>query len=82
MTTGEVLDGLRGRDVDEEPLLDFRRLLERCDLVKFAKDRPAPERCREVIPLGRSLVDRTRVVVAPAEPAAAAEPAPAEAGTA
>ena len=82
MTTGEVLDGLRGQDVDEEPLLDFRRLLERCDLVKFAKDRPAPERCREVIPLGRSLVDRTRVVVAPAEPAAAAEPASAEAGTA
>ncbi len=82
MTTGEVLDGLRGQDVDEEPLLDFRRLLERCDLVKFAKDRPAPERCREVIPLGRSLVDRTRVVVPPAESAADAEPAPAEAGTA
>ncbi len=82
MTTAEVLDGLRGQDVDEEPLLDFRRLLERCDLVKFAKDRPAPARCREVIPLGRSLVDRTRVAVPPAEPAADAEPAPAEAGTA
>lgn len=82
MTTGEVLDGLRGHEVDEEALLDFRRLLERCDLVKFAKDRPVLERCREVIPLGRSLVDRTRLVVAPAASAMDAEPAPAEAGTA
>ena len=82
MTTGEVLDGLRGHEVDQEVLFDFRRLLERCDLVKFAKDRPVLERCREVIPLGRSLVDRTRVVVAPAASAMVAEPAPAEAGTA
>ncbi len=82
MTTGEVLDGLRGREVDEEVLLDFRRLLERCDLVKFAKDRPVLERCREVLPLGRSLVDRTRVVVPAPESGPDAEPAPAEAGTA
>ena len=82
MTTGEVLDGLRGHEVDEEVLLDFRRLLERCDLVKFAKDRPALERCREVIPLARGLVDRTRVVAPPAESATDVEPAPAEAGTA
>ena len=82
MTTGEVLDGLRGHEVDDEVLLDFRRLLQGCDLVKFAKHRPALERCREVIPLGRSLVDRTRVVVASPAAAAAASPAPAEAGTA
>ena len=82
LTTGEVLDGLRGNEVDEDLLDDFRRLLQRCDLVKFAKDRPALERCREVIPLGRSLVDRTRVVVPPAESATDTEPAAAEAGTA
>lgn len=82
MTTGEVLDGLRGHEVNDEVLLDFRRLLERCDLVKFAKLRPALERCREVIPLGRSLVDRTRVVVSSPEAAVDAAPAPAEAGTA
>ncbi len=82
MTTGEVLDGLRGHEVDDEALLDLRRLLERCDLVKFAKDRPVLERCREVIPLGRSLVDRTRVKVASPEAAAGAAPAAAEAGTA
>ena len=84
MTTGEVLDGLRVRGVDEEVLDDFRRLLERCDLVKFARDRPALERCREVLPLGRSLVDRTRVIVPPppAETGADAEPARAGAGAA
>ena len=82
MTTGEVLDGLRGRELDEEVLLDFRRLLERCDLVKFARHRPALERCREVIPLGWSLVDRTRVVISSPAAAADASPAPAEAGTA
>ena len=82
MTTGEVLDGLRGRELEAEVGADLRRLLERCDLVKFAKDRPALERCREVIPLGWSLVDRTRVVVAPAEPAAAAETVPVEVGSA
>ena len=82
MTTREVLDGLRGQEVPDDVRFDFRRLLERCDLVKFAKDRPVLERCREVIPLGRSLVDRTRVVVAAPEPATDSEPAPAEAGTA
>ena len=82
MTTGEVLDGLRGHEVDDEVLLDFRRLLQGCDLVKFARHRPALERCREVIPLGRSLVDRTRVVISSPAAAPDAAPAPAEAGTA
>ena len=81
MTTREVLDGLRVHDVEKAVLGDFRRLLERCDLVKFAKDRPALDRCREVIPQGRSLVDRTRLVVAAPEGVPEAAPAPAEAGT-
>ena len=81
MTTREVLDGLRAHAVEEAILGDFRHLLERCDLVKFAKDRPVLERCNEVIPLGRSLVDRTRVVVAAPEAVQDAEPAAAEAGT-
>ena len=82
MTTGEVLDGLRSHEIDEAVLLDSRRLLERCDLVKFAKDRPSLERCREVIPLGRSLVDRTRVVAPSPEAATDAAPEVAEVGTA
>ena len=71
MTTAEVIDGLRRRGAAEEVAADLRRFLERCDLVKFAKDRPVLERCREVVPLGRGLVDRTR----PAEPAPEAAPA-------
>ena len=82
MTTREVLDGLRAHELEQAVLDDCRRLLERCDLVKFAKDRPAPDRCREVVPLGRSLVDRTRVAVAAPEDVPDAEAAPAEAGTA
>ena len=82
MTTGEVVDALYGRDVDEAVLVDFRRLLERCDLVKFAKDRPSSERCGDVIPAGRRLVDRTRVVVAAPRDMSDADAAPAEAGAA
>lgn len=82
MTTGEVLDGLRGQEVDAGALADFRRLLEGCDLVKFARDRPDLARCREVIPLARSLVDRTRVIVPPPEAATDPAPAPVEAGAA
>ncbi len=82
MTTGEVLDGLCSRDVDQEVIADLRRLLERCDLVKFARDRPTLERCGEVVPLGRSLVDRTREVIPTPDAATDGEPAPAEAGTA
>ena len=81
MTTREVLDGLRAHDVEGVVLDDFQQMLERCDLVKFAKDRPALDRCREVIPLGRSLVDRTRIVAAAIEDMPVSEPAPAEAGT-
>ena len=82
MTTAEVVDGLRRRGVAEEVVVDLRRLLERCDLVKFAKDRPALERCREVVPLGRSLVDRTRAAEPAPEAAPDAAAAPAEAGAA
>ena len=82
MTTREVLDGLRAHDLDQAVLDGYGRLLERCDLVKFAKDRPAPDRCREVVPLGRSLVDRTRVAVAAPADVPHAQASPAEAGTA
>ena len=82
MTTAEVVDGLRRRGAAEEVVVDLRRLLERCDLVKFAKDRPVLERCREVVPAARGLVDRTRPVAPPPEAAPDAGAAPAEAGAA
>ena len=67
MTTGEVLDGLLRTDADRGAVADVRRLLDRCDLVKFAKLRPAIPECRELFPLARRVVD----VTAPAEPAPA-----------
>ncbi len=70
MTTGEVLDGLRGTDAESAVVADVRHLLDRCDLVKFAKLRPTIPECRELAPLARRVVDVTTIVVpAPAEPA-------------
>jgi len=72
MMTGEVLDGLRWAGVASGAVADFRQLLERSDLVKFAKFRPDVPGCRDLVPLGRRLVDVTRpadpiLVEAPAE---------------
>ena len=64
MTTGEVLDGLNRTDADRGAVADVRRALDRCDLVKFAKLRPAISECRELLPLARRVVD----VTAPVEP--------------
>ena len=71
MTTSEVLDGLHRTDVDRGAVADVRRVLDRCDLVKFAKLRPAIPECRELLPLARRVVDVTAIVEpAPAPPAA------------
>ena len=67
MTTGEVIDGLLRTDADRGAVADVRRVLDRCDLVKFAKLRPAIPDCRELLPLARRVVD----VTTPAEPAPA-----------
>ncbi len=67
LTTGEVLAGLLRTDADRGAVDDVRRLLDRCDLVKFAKLRPAIPECRELFPLARRVVD----VTAPTEPAPA-----------
>ena len=71
MTTGEVIDGLLRTDADRGAVADVRRVLDRCDLVKFAKLRPAVPECRELFPLARRVVDVTvPVEPAPAGPAA------------
>ncbi len=59
MTTGEVLGGLRERGVGSGVVADFRLVLDRCDLVKFAKFRPEATACHDLVPQGRHLVDRT-----------------------
>ena len=71
MTTGEVIDGLLRTDADRGAVADLRRVLDRCDLVKFAKLRPAVPECRELAPLARRVVDVTAVIEpVPAPPAA------------
>ncbi len=75
MTTGEVLDGLRRADASAGVVADVRQLLDHCDLVKFAKLRPAVPQCREQAPLARRVVEvSTPVAAAPVAPA----PVPAE----
>lgn len=75
MTTGEVLDGLLRTDADRGAVADVRRVLDRCDLVKFAKLRPAVPECRELFPLARRVVE----VTTPVEPVVAPPaPVPAE----
>ena len=71
MTTGGVLDGLRRTGALSEVVADFRQLLDRCDLVKFAKFRPDVPACRGLVQLGRRLVD----VTTPADPVPVEAPA-------
>ncbi len=56
MTTREVTEGLRRAGVQQAFREDLRRLLDQCDLVKFAKVRPDAEDSRAVLQLGRTLV--------------------------
>jgi BatD DUF11 like domain len=76
MTTIEVLDGLRRAGAPERFSDGLRAFLEQCDLVKFAKVRPAPEQCRQVLELGRRLVLDSRPVgeVTPETVEAAVDP--------
>lgn len=60
MTTGELLAALGRRGVEGAVLEHVRGVLERCDLVKFAKHRPSAEASRELLPLARELVDESR----------------------
>jgi hypothetical protein len=74
MTTGEVLEALRRCDAASGVVAEFRQLLDRCDLVKFAKFRPEVPDCRDLVPLGRRLVDATT----PADPSPVDTPVEAE----
>ena len=60
MTTGEVVEGLRGVDVAEDAEQTFGWFASRCDLVKFAKLWPAPDACRDSLEAARTFVDQTR----------------------
>lgn len=59
LTTGEVADGMRRAALGAPMTEAFRGFLERCDLVKFAKLRPAAEDSRELMGRARELVRTT-----------------------
>ena len=60
MTTGEVVEGLRGADLPEDDVQAFEVFASRCDLVKFAKLRPALDACRDIFEAARAFVDQTQ----------------------
>jgi hypothetical protein len=60
MTTGEVVEGLRGAHLPGDDVRAFDTFARRCDLVKFAKLRPAPDACRDILEAARAFVDRTQ----------------------
>jgi hypothetical protein len=67
MTTREVVQGLHGVRVSQDFIDDFRRFLDQCDMVKFAKVRPDAERSASVLTLGRDLVTSSIPAVIPDE---------------
>ena len=60
MTTGEVVEGLRGSDVPEDDVGAFDVFASRCDLVKFARLRPASDACRDILEAARAFVAQTQ----------------------
>ena len=57
MTTGEVLERLAWTEADGAFQDGLASMLETCDLVKFAKVRPGADQSRELLALGRLLVE-------------------------
>jgi hypothetical protein len=71
MTTGEVLSALEASGADARFREGLGAFLDQCDLVKFAKVRPAPDASRQALELGRRIVLDSVPAPAPAEPGAA-----------
>ena len=69
LTSRELLLELEHIGVEGEVLSEFRTFLHLCDLVKFAKLRPAPADARATVDAARHLVDETKPrFEAPASP--------------
>ena len=60
MTSHDIMDELRQLELDEFEFDLFRDFFRRSDLVKFAKHRPDAASSGNMIPLARTLVDRTK----------------------
>jgi hypothetical protein len=57
MTTWEIMEGLDRVQAPGEARVQLRRLLDQCDLVKFAKVRPHADASRGIVGLGRNVVE-------------------------
>jgi hypothetical protein len=77
MTTADITTGLTELDTDPVIVDGFQDFLGRCDMVKFAKDRPDAETSKEVLVMGRTLVERTIPTPEETEPVQQS-PAPSE----
>jgi hypothetical protein len=66
MTTADITSGLTRSGAKSSVVEGFRLFLGQCDMVKFAKDRPDAGASREVLTMGRELVEET--IPAPSAP--------------
>ncbi len=62
LTTTELLQRLEEAEVEAEHRTLFRRFLEQCDLVKFAKYQPGEAEHAETLRLAYEIVEQTRLV--------------------
>jgi hypothetical protein len=74
MTSGELRERLRSDPLPGVTNVEVERLLEECDLVKFARYVPSHEECEEVLKLALSIVQRGRPAVMPEDPPRGATP--------
>ena len=59
MTTAEILDGLKGKDVPAELYLELKELFETSDYVKFAKMTATEEELAKAVPEAVRFVTET-----------------------
>jgi hypothetical protein len=59
MTTKEIMDGLKGKDIPDELLIELKDLLERADYVKFAKYVANNDENATVVPFAVRFVTQT-----------------------
>jgi hypothetical protein len=63
MTTEETLDQLTGTAMDREDFESTALVLERSDLVKFAKHRPEDSMSLETLDIVQRVVEHTAVII-------------------
>ena len=63
MTTTEIRNGLLAAEVSKEEHGIFETILDRSDLVKFAKRIPSAEENEEVLDLAYEIIHRTKVIL-------------------